>query len=77
MNRLEAHIENEVKEIRNRLDVLERLVMGLIKIEPITEEDLTPQQRKLYKEVLSDIRKKDYSKFLTLDELKIKLKANH
>lgn len=75
MRTMQAKLEDEVREIRSRLDKLEMLIVGLLRMEFIDEDELTPRQKKLYRATLADIEKKDYRNFLSLEDLKAKLKA--
>ena len=72
---MEAKLVDEVRELRSRVDKLEMLIEGLFRVESIDENELTPKQKKLYRATLADIEKRDYRSFLSIEELKAKLKA--
>lgn len=67
---MKIQLINEVEELKERMIVLEKIVVSLITLEKISEKDLTASQRKLLRESLEDIKKRKYDNFLSLEDVK-------
>ena len=65
---------SEIDELKERISSLEKVVLTLVSIEKISRKDLTKSQKDLLKKTLDDIKHKRHGKFMSLDQLKRKLR---
>ncbi len=63
-------MRDEVKDLRRRVSMLERLVINLVTIERIPKSKLNSEQKKLLELTMTDIERGDYRDYLTVEELR-------
>jgi hypothetical protein len=66
-------LAHEVKEIKQRLIILEKVVTSLIEIEEVSPKNLTKEERRRLERTLSYIREGRHDKFMSLSEFERKL----
>ncbi len=70
---MNLELAHEMEELREKVVVLEKLVLTMVSIESISRRDLTKQQINLLDETLDDIRNNRHNKFISFEQLKTRV----
>jgi hypothetical protein len=67
---MEQKLVEEVNELKQRIIMLEKIVISLIEIEEVSSKDLTRKERKELERTLKYAREGRADKFMSLEELR-------
>jgi hypothetical protein len=63
-------VKKEVEDLKRRVSSLEKLLVNFVDLDRISRSDLNSEQKKLLEKVMSDIERRDYREYLTVEQLR-------